>query len=233
VDAAGNTTKASNNGYQFSVDVTPPAASVVSGLPQSPNSATSISAQVGDQSVISYRYAVLSSYNSNCTAGVSYSNWTDVSTLLTSGLKQFGDTFITLCLVGRDGAGNVQTIPSIYRWLRISGTRSNTIISEFAAITIGAKTIRRPTLILNFLRNSNSSSAEKGLEAFLCKYSKITGKISGCIRRDVAFKVGQKSTAALFSPMSRGTWVGILIQNDPNRPNDPNRVRAVPLEISY
>ena len=224
VDAAGNTTKASNDGYQFSVDVTPPAASVVSGLPQSPNSATSISAQVGDQSVISYQYAVLSSYNSNCTAGVSYSNWTDVSTLLTTDLKQFGNAFITLCLIGRDGAGNVQTIPSIYRWLRISGTPNNTLIRKFAAITIGVKTSGKQTL--NFVRNSNSNSAEKGL-AFLCKYSKITGKISSCLRQDVAFKVGQKSTAALFAPMSPGNWVGILI------PNDPNRGRAVPLEIIY
>jgi hypothetical protein len=223
-DAAGNTTKASNDGYQFTVDVTPPTVTVLSGLPMSPSSARSVSLEVGGQSLAAYQYTILKSVDNTCSSDVTYGNWITASTRLSVDLGNIGNTFVTLCLIGRDIAGNIQSRPSIYRWLRIGSAPANTIAAEFAVIEKGAR--GAGTQIVNFIRNSNIKNAEKAT-ALLCKYRPNTGELSGCLSRDAIFKANATTTSVLFSPMSVGNWVGLLI------PASPASGRAIPLQISY
>jgi hypothetical protein len=194
------------------------------GLPQSPNSATSINLQVGGDAVQSYQFALVKSASSTCTSGVTYGSWFDIGTMLTATITKPGNEFITLCVIGKDLAGNIQKDPTIYRWLRHVSAPAITIATEFAKIQKGTR--GKGTQILTFTRTSNISTAEK-TTALLCKYTASTGALTNCISRAVNFTVNSATASASFSPMLPGSWVSLLI------PASSARGRAIPLGFTY
>jgi len=210
--------------YTWTKRSVPPTASITQGLPQSPNSAASISLQVAGDAVQSYQFALVKSANSTCASGVTYSDWFDIGTRLTATITKPGNQFITLCLIGKDLAGNIQKASTIYRWLRHVSTPATTIATEFATIQRGTR--GKGTQILTFTRTSNISTIEKAT-VLVCKYTPSTGALTNCISRTVNFTANATTASASFSPMSAGSWVGLLI------PASSARGRAIPLEFTY
>jgi hypothetical protein len=190
----------------------------------SPNSATSLNMQVGGGNLAAYQYALLKSWNSTCTAGVTYSAWTDGGAPLLTSIVNPSNSYMTLCLIGRDLAGNTQTIPTIIRWVRLGNAPVNTIPTVFA--TIQTSTRRAGSLAMTYTRLTNTSAAESAT-GIMCRLNTSNGALTKCISRSVTFNAGSASTSVTFSNMAKGTWVNVLL------PSQPERGRAQPLVFSY
>lgn len=99
----------------WSKDTVPPTATL-SGTPANPSNGSVLTGTVGGTEVTDYQYALLA--GASCT-GASYGSWIPVATALPSdSLTALGEGSITVCVKGRDTAGNVQSSPTSATWTR-------------------------------------------------------------------------------------------------------------------
>jgi subtilisin family serine protease len=222
-DTAGNKL-VSPASYTWTKLTAPPTAQVTSGIPLAPSSATTINLQIGGAYVGAYQFALLKSWNSACTTGVTYSAWASSSSPLSAVINSPSNNFMTLCVIGRDMAGNVQTTPTIIRWLRLGNAPVNSMSAVFATIQTGNR--RAGSLAMTYTRLNNTSAAESAT-GIMCRLNTSNGALTNCISRSVTFNTGSTTSTATFSNMSKGAWVNVLL------PSQPERGRAQPLVFNY
>ncbi len=190
-------------------------AQVVSGLPGSPTSATSIRLRVGGGNVAQYQYALLRSANSNCVSNVRYGTWRGIgSPELTLPIVANTNGFMTLCVRGRNSVNQMQASPSIYRWLRVPNSTPPVSQQILMNITQVSKTGNSQTLSFN--RIGNDLPAE-GVSARFCAYRPSDGALLRCIDRPVTFSQGTPNVAVTFAGVSRGAWVAFVTPSSANR----------------
>jgi hypothetical protein len=210
--------------YSWIKQTTPPIASITMGLPLSPSPATSATVQIEGTNVASYQFALLKSIDSTCQTGLTYGPWTTISTKATLAINPPSDGFMTLCVLGKDESGNIQTTPSIYRWLRIAASPANPPNNLFASITRSSRARSSQTLV--FTRNG-SNLPKESMTARVCSVTSQNGTLGKCISRPVTFATGTPSANATFTGLSTGKWVGVLLQKD------GTRGRAEPLVFDF
>jgi len=96
--------------YHFTVDVMVPTASL-SGQPVGPSSTTVLNVNVvdlSDSNFYSYRYKIGETASTDCTVSLGYSGDVDESQNITDDLSGLPNVSLTLCVLGRDKAGNLQ-----------------------------------------------------------------------------------------------------------------------------
>jgi subtilisin family serine protease len=190
-------------------------AQVVSGLPGSPTSATSIRIRVGGGNVVQYQYAMLRSANSNCVSNIKYGAWVGIgSPEFSLPIPANTNGFMTLCIRGKNSANQIQTTPSIYRWLRVPNTTSPASQQVFMNIAQVSKTANSQTLSFN--RNGNYFPAEQ-VAARLCSYRPSDGALLRCIDRSVTFSQGASNVAVNFTGVTSGAWVAFVTPSSKNR----------------
>ncbi len=106
-DSATNQSVASN-AVTLTIDITPPTATV-SGLPTASSNTTALQITVAGTDVTAYRSKSVAGPSNLCSESSGYSSETDVSTRITSNITTLADGSVTVCVVGRDAAGNWQT----------------------------------------------------------------------------------------------------------------------------
>jgi hypothetical protein len=131
---------------------------------------------------------------------------------------------MTLCIVGADWTGYSQLQPTIYRWLRHDSAQAQPSTAIFAAIKQSTKRANSQTMI--FTRSGTSFSSETAT-ALMCKFTPQTGAVGICMRQSVSFSARQASASVNFGKMTRGTWITVLL------PQNPARGRAEPLVFNY
>jgi len=223
-DSAGNTQDMPTR-HTWTRLTIPPTALVTSGLPLSPNSASTINMTIGGANVYSYTYALVNSQTSDCRSGVTYNiNWSLSTTPLSITVPNSSNAFMTLCIVGADWTGYSQLQPTIYRWLRHESAPAQPSAVIFAAIKQSTKRANSQTMI--FTRSGTSFSSETAT-ALMCKFTPQTGAVGSCMRQSVSFSARQASASVNFGKMTRGTWITVLL------PQNPARGRAEPLVFTY
>jgi hypothetical protein len=90
------------------IDSTAPAARLVQN-PDAINSLNVLNHFVSDQDTTEYKYKV-GTTSISCQSEVGYSSFKPVSELITDSLSSFSNGTIRLCLLGKDAAGNIQTL---------------------------------------------------------------------------------------------------------------------------
>lgn len=221
-DTAGNKL-ASPASYTWTKLTAAPTAQVISGLPMSPNSASTINLQLGGAYVVAYQFALLKSWNSTCTAGTIYNAWASSTTTLSAAISSPSNSFMTLCVLGRDLAGNVQTTPTIVRWLRLGNAPISNTSTVFATIKAGAR--RAGNIAITYTRLTNTTVAESAT-AMMCRLNTSNGVLTNCTSRGVKFNAGRASITTTFTGLGNATWVNVLL------PSQAERGRAEPLVIN-
>jgi hypothetical protein len=122
--------------------------------------------------------------------------------------------FMTLCIRGKNSANQIQTTPSIYRWLRVPNTTSPASQQVFMNIAQVSKTANSQTLSFN--RNGNYFPAEQ-VAARLCSYRPSDGALLRCIDRSVTFSQGASNVAVNFTGVTSGAWVAFVTPSSENR----------------
>ncbi|MBI2061854.1 MAG: hypothetical protein HYT87_19110, partial [Nitrospirae bacterium] len=107
VDAATNVSSATS----MPNDKTPPTASI-SGEPTGTNNTTVLAVTVSGADVTFYKSKVGAAGSTDCTSSSGYSAEVTVATNITDNISGVADGSVTLCVVGRDGAGNYQSYAS-------------------------------------------------------------------------------------------------------------------------
>lgn len=111
-DAAGNLLSyASAETHTWVKDTAAPSATL-SGAPTGVNNATALSVNVGGTGVIAYHYKLGASGSMDCSIATGYVLDVTESTDITDDISGLGDGNITLCVVGKDSAGNQQNFSS-------------------------------------------------------------------------------------------------------------------------
>jgi subtilisin family serine protease len=192
----------------------PATAQVLAGLPSSPTSATSLRLKIGGDNIAQYQYALLRSQNSNCVANVRYSAWFGVESEVALPIAANTNGFMTLCILGRSSNNQVQTSPTIHRWLRVPKTTVSTSQQLFMNITQVTKAKSSQTLSFN--RIGDHLPAER-VAARFCLFRPADGALVRCVDRTVNFRQGIRSTSANFSGISAGAWVAFVVPSSANR----------------
>lgn len=89
-------------------DVAAPTATL-SGVPASPSNATSVNITVAGTGVTAYRYKLGATGSTDCTNASGYSAETAVASAIATSISGIADGSVTVCVVGRDAAGNYQS----------------------------------------------------------------------------------------------------------------------------
>jgi len=175
VDRAGNKTETPTITPAWSIDTTAPIASI-SGAPTGTSNVTLLKVSVGGANVSMYQYKIGLTTASFCDESVGYSSFTDLSTNITvdiSGVFSDGSS-ITLCVVGRDIADNLQPY--------VSATKA-TWIKDATAPDISLVSTTMSTGIYN------SGSIDIAVE-----FSKVVKVFSGVPTLKLNFGIGIKAT---------------------------------------
>ena len=114
-DIAGNSgTAQTYNATGITVDTTAPVVTI-SGQPVGTNDAGTLAVTVAGAGVTHYRHKVIA--GTGCTSG-GYGSEIVVATAITDTISTLADGSITLCVVGKDSAGNWQTSATSATWIK-------------------------------------------------------------------------------------------------------------------
>ncbi|QDK37220.1 Calx-beta domain-containing protein [Bdellovibrio sp. NC01] len=109
-DLAGNVSAmATSNAVTF--DNTPPTATVT-GFPTGTSAKYAMNIDVAGTDVITFKYKLGLTASTTCSSATGYSAETNASVNITDNISGLSDGSITLCVVGKDSAGNWQTYAS-------------------------------------------------------------------------------------------------------------------------
>lgn len=106
IDLVGNIQTSGYGTCSFTVDLTPPTATL-SGTPDDPSSENSLNVTVGGSEVTHYRYKV--GIGMDCSSATGYSTESPVAVAISDSMASVGT--YTLCVVGRDLSGHYQAYP--------------------------------------------------------------------------------------------------------------------------
>lgn len=111
-DASGNFQPyASASTHTWTKDTAPPTA-ILTGAPTGTNNTQNLNVTVGGTGVVSYQYKVGVSGSTNCTLSTGYSSDVLINQNITTDITALSDGSITLCILGKDTAGNLQLAAS-------------------------------------------------------------------------------------------------------------------------
>lgn len=96
------------NAVAITVDTTPPVAAI-SGFPTGTSNTTVLQITVAGTDVTAYKTKSVSGPASLCAATSDYGSETAVATRIASNISTLADGSVTVCVIGRDAAGNWQT----------------------------------------------------------------------------------------------------------------------------
>jgi hypothetical protein len=155
-DAYGNWMTAANASTStWTKDTTPPSSVSFSGGPTGTSTATSFTLSVpsgGD--VTTYQYKVVS--GSDCSAATGYSSSVAAGTTSSVDVSSLATGTVTLCILGRDSAGNWMTTASTTSWTKGSSGTALTSVS-FTGAPSGTSSLTSFTL--NVPANGGTVSA--------------------------------------------------------------------------
>jgi hypothetical protein len=125
------TNAAPTQSVSLTKDVAAPTATL-SGVPASPSNATSVNITVAGAGVTAYRYKIGTSGSTDCTNASGYSAETAVASAIATSISGIADGSVTVCVVGRDVAGNYQSFstPTSATWMKDTG------ITPFSGLAI-------------------------------------------------------------------------------------------------
>ena len=119
----------------FTVDTAAPTATIT-GAPSGTNNTTTLAVTVAGTSVTHYKHKTVT--GTTCTA-TGYGSETAIATTITDDISSLADGSIILCVLGRDTAGNWQTVASSATWTKdvttptitttVGGTNDNRTVS--------------------------------------------------------------------------------------------------------
>lgn len=138
-DAVANA-QAVPTSYAWTKDTIAPTA-VLSGTPANPSNVTTLAVTVGGAGVTDYQYDLISGA-ADCSTSI-YGAWTAVGVNITEAIGADGPQ--RLCVISRDLAGNVQSAPTTYFWVKdtvppiasLSGTPADPSSTTTLAVTVG------------------------------------------------------------------------------------------------
>lgn len=110
-DALGNTQSIAST-YTWVRDTVAPIAAL-SDRPSNPSNSTSLNVLVGGDAIAQYQWSLRDALNCD---GAVYSAFVSVGTRITSPMGADGNK--TLCVKGKDGAGNIQQNPTSHSWVQ-------------------------------------------------------------------------------------------------------------------
>lgn len=110
-DSLGNLSACSTATVQYVLD-TVTSTAILNGQPTGTNNTEVLSVTVGGVGVTHYQFKVGLTVSTDCAVGTGYSSDIAVSTLITHDISAVSDGDITLCVIGKDTAGNYQTLAS-------------------------------------------------------------------------------------------------------------------------
>ena len=137
IDLAGNAGTLSS-ALSVTVDTTAPSATT-SGAPSGTDNTTTLAVTVAGTDVTHYKHKVAA--GTACTA-TGYGSETAIATTITNDISSLADGSVTLCVLGRDAAGNYQSTPTKTTWTK--DTALPTISSGFYSGTTVVLTMSEP-----------------------------------------------------------------------------------------
>lgn len=133
IDASNNVQSISSSTSLTWVKDTIAPVSALSGTPTSPSNATSLNIAVTGASYYSYKLGAAA----DCANATGYSGAITIGTPITDSLTAFSDGSLTICVIGRDAAGNWQSYSSAtsYTWTKDTTAPTSPTISINANAT--------------------------------------------------------------------------------------------------
>jgi hypothetical protein len=146
--------------YSWSKDTTAPnaAALTLTGTPASPSNTTTLGVTVNGADIAYYKYKVGAAASTTCSSSTSYSAEVVRTTGITSSISGLADASLTLCVWGRDSAGNYQALAdaTTYTWTK------DTTAPTAAAVTLsGVPTDPSQDIVLNVAVSGGGSTHYK------------------------------------------------------------------------
>lgn len=211
---AGNTNNASSStDGVVDYDTTPPTANI-SGAPTGTNNVPVLDVDVSGTGVVAYQYKVGEDASIDCSVGAGYSSDVDEATNITDDISGLSDGDITLCVLGRDEAGNLQTV----------GSATSTTWTKDSAIPVaeisGEPTGTNNTTVLNVdvagtdIQNymykvgesgSTDCSVSGGYSSSTAASTNITDNISGLSDGLIKLCVVGQNSATTWQPYASAT----------------------------
>lgn len=137
-DASGNFQPyASATTHTWTKDTVAPTA-VLTGAPTGTNGTKNLNISVDGTAVVSYQYKVGVTGSTDCTLSTGYSSDVLVNQNITTDITVLADGSITLCVLGKDSAGNLQAAASSTTATWTKDTVAPTITSVSSALANGA-----------------------------------------------------------------------------------------------
>ncbi|MCB0368277.1 MAG: hypothetical protein KDD45_02270, partial [Bdellovibrionales bacterium] len=118
IDAAGNSSNIlTSDGWI--VDTITPTASLIGNI-TSPNNNTVFSGTVNSTDVSYYQYKIGTTGSTFCSNSLGYSSFIPIATPISQSLTGIPDGSVSLCLIAKDAAGNIQNYAtaSVYTWVK-------------------------------------------------------------------------------------------------------------------
>lgn len=210
-DAAGNVQASPSTWRWTLVPPTPPVVSVISGAPFSPTGKSNWSIVVGGDRVTAWQFALLNSLDSNC-ANARYGSFNNLRTGNTINPVRFDDGnangYRTLCIRGKDDFDQVQTTPTIVRWLKFAGAPLADTATTYGTVVRNASSGTTENLLLS--RNNTGSGVEV-TSIRMCPVAATTGLLGSCRSASVTMNVGESSKAFQITGVGAGNWVIIAL----------------------
>ena len=186
------------NAVAITVDTTPPVAAI-SGFPTGTSNTTVLQITVAGTDVTAYKTKSVSGPASLCAATSDYGSETAVATRIASNISTLADGSVTVCVIGRDAAGNWQT-------------------EATAASATWTKDTTPPVATLSGAPNGSSSAANLnvtvgGTDMLLYKYKVGTDTTADCTS---ATGYGNETPAATpitasLSAIPAGSWAKLCV----------------------
>lgn len=123
--------------YTWIKDTLPPTA-ILTGTPSGTNNTTSLNVFVSGADVTSYQFKVGETSTTTCSDGTGYSADVAVEQNIQSNISGLSNTSITLCVIGKDAAGNFQPFASSTSTSWTKDTARSTITSVNTSLPNGA-----------------------------------------------------------------------------------------------
>ena|GEM_PF-3059758 len=196
-DAALNEGPFSNT-VAMNVDTTPPVATI-SGFPTGTSNTTVLQITVAGTDVTAFKTKSISGSASLCASTSGYGSETAVATKIASNISTLADGSVTVCVIGRDAAGNWQT-------------------EATAAYSTWTKDTTPPVVTLTGAPNGSSSAASLnvtvgGNGVYLYKFKVGTDTTADCTSSSGYGSVTAASTpiTASLSEIPAGSWAKLCV----------------------
>jgi hypothetical protein len=210
-DAAGNVQTSASSWRWTLVPPSPPVVSVISGAPFSPTGKSNWSVVVDGDRVTAWQFALLNSWDSNC-ANARYGTFNNLRTGNTINPVRFDDGnangYRTLCIRGKDDFDQVQTTPTIVRWLKFAGAPLADTATTYGTVVRNASSGTTENLLLS---RNNAGSGVEVTSIRMCPVAATTGLLGSCRSASVTMNAGESRKAFQIPGVGTGNWVIIAL----------------------